>query len=98
MHGNFELFVWAIWHSYLNLLYCYYCALVEGGLFIRHRVEDTALRVLGQPAIIRRGTVYLTDEAWTGMWNIVETVFVTMLACKLYEHWYQGCATSPSIF
>ena len=89
MRGGFERFGWAIWLSYHNLFYCYFCALAAGGLFIRHRVEDTALRVLGRPAIIRRGTVYLTDEAWTGTWNIVETVFVTMLACKLYEHWHQ---------
>ncbi len=78
--------VWAIWYSLLHLLYCYYCALAAGGRFIRHRVEDTTRRMLGQPTTDhRRGTVYLTDEAWAGIWNMFETVFVAMCCGELYE-------------
>lgn len=97
MYGGFVRLGWAIWHSHLHLLHCFFCALVACGLFIRHRVEDTALRALGKPAINRRGVVYLTDDALTGMCNIAETVFVTILACKLYEHWHSWGTTSPSI-
>ena len=97
MYGGYVRLGWAIWHSHLHLLHCFFCALVACGLFIRHRVEDTALRALGKPVINRRGVVYLTDDALTGMCNIAETVFVTILACKLYEHWHSWGTTSPSI-
>ncbi len=80
---------WAIWYSMLHLLYCYYCALAAGGRFIGHRVVDTTRRMLGQPTTDRRGTVYLTDEAWAGIWNMFETVFVAMCCDELYALYKQ---------
>lgn len=87
MHGGLERMPvgWAIWYSLLHLFYCYYCALAAGGRFIRHRVEDTTRRMLGQPTTDRRGTVYLTDEAWAGILNMFETVFVAICCGELYE-------------